>query len=357
MRRLFLLSLLMLTTGFACAQQLTVKSFTADPLDISGSTQRRLAPSGKPCALIKVQMVDRLLKTEGDMNVGDMARRGATTWLYLPDGTYGVSLVTEQHGTVDVNFADHGIGSVQSLCTYLLTIAEATPADPDHPTDAKAQYELALDYKMPRNGKQRDEEKSMEWFLKAAEQGLAEAQLEVGRHYVKRIDDANRVNMWNFIATGDASTPYRAEAEDSTAAISWLTKAAEQGLADAQYELGDLYFDLWVHIDMPNGHPFIIMYHHWNLKAAEQGHIQAMENEGKYYEDIIYWPLEIKQRMKWNERASNKGSAVAAYNQGLFYEYYYKNRKKAKEWYQKASRRGHKEARDKLDQVIFENVE
>lgn len=356
MRRLFLFSMLMLMTGFACAQKLMVKSFTADPFDISGSTQRRMALNDKPCALIKVQMVDRIQKIEGDMNVGDMARRGATTWLYLPDGTYGVSLMTELHGMVDVTFADYGIEYVQGLCTYLLTIVEEIPADLDNPTDAKAQYELAMDYKMPRNGKQRDEKQSLEWFLKAAKQGLAEAQLEVGRYYVERIDAANERSLFRFIATGDSRTPYLAEAEDSTAAISWLTKAAQQGLVDAQFELGDLYLGLWTNIDMPDGHPFIKMYHYWNLKAAEQGHIQAMEREGKYYKDCFYTSMDIVEMMKWNERASNKGSAVAAYSQGLIYEYYYMDRKKAKEWYQKSSRRGHKEAAEKLRQEPFEHL-
>ena len=333
---LFLLSLLMTITSNA--QTLSIKSFAADGSDITASTQRRQGDNGKPCALIKVQLVDRIVSLEGDMNVGDMPRTGNTTLVWLPDETYGISLRTLQHGTVDVNFSDYGVEYLKSLTTYVLVLTEGVAADPNNPTDAHAQYELGLDYKMPRNGKERDAFKALEWFLKAAEQGLAEAQLEVGRHYV-----------------GDG-TP---EVADSANAIKWLRKAAEQGLVDAQYELADCYFDLWVFIeDMKDEfHPYLRQKDKWLNKAAEGGSIKAMERLGKFYpEETLYTDAGIQRRMEWNEKASNKGSAEAAFNQGQIYEYCFKDRKTAKLWYQKASRRGHKKARDKLNQVYFTNL-
>lgn len=334
---LFLLSVLMATT--ANAQTLSIKSFAADGSDITASTQRRQGDNGKPCALIKVQLVDRIVSLEGDMNVGDMPRTGNTTLVWLPDETYGISLRTLQHGTVDVNFSDYGVEYLKSLTTYVLVLTEEVAADPNNPTDAHAQYELGLDYKMPRNGKERDAAKALEWFMKAAEQGLAEAQLEVGRHYA-----------------GDGIP----EVADSANAIKWLRKAAEQGLVDAQYELADYYFNLWVFIeDMKDEvfHPYLLEKDKWMYKAAEGGSIKAMERFGKYYpEEDFDSDNRIRKRMEWNEKASNKGSAEAAFNQGQIYEYRFKDRKTAKLWYQKASRRGHKKARDKLNQVYFTNL-
>jgi len=327
---------LLLATQAVRAQTLTVKQFTADGTDITASTQRRLTSNGKPCALVKVQMADRIESLEGDMNVGNMPRTGTTTLVYLPDETYGISLRTQQHGIVDINFSDYGVENLKSLTTYVLVLTEGTAADPNNPTDAHAQYELGLDYKMPRHGKERDATKALEWFMKAAEQGLAEAQLEVGRHYVG-----------NF-------TP---EVEDSAMAISWLRKAAEQGLVDAQYELADYYFNLWVFLEDTENelHPYRFNRHQWLIKAAENGSVKAMVDLGKFYpsDDNMYWDFDIMERMKWNEKASNKGSADAAFNQGQIYEYVYKDLTTAKQWYQKASRRGHEKARDKLNQIDF----
>ena len=337
--RLLLLAVL-LTAVTVSAQTLAVKSFGADGSDITASTQRRQGDNGKPCALIKVQMVDRIISLEGDINVGDMPRIGTTTLVYLPDDTYGISLHTQQHGTIDINFSDYGVESLKSLTTYVLVLTESTVADPDNPTDAHAQYELGLDYKMPRHGKERDADKAFEWFHKAAEQGLAEAQLEVGRH---------------FVGTG---TP---EVADSSQAIYWLRKAAKQGLVDAQYELGEYYFNLWVFLEnMENNfHPYLHHKDYWFRKAAEGGNVMAMERLGKFYPEetkSFLYEFDIEERMKWNKKAANKGSAEAAFNQGQIYEYFYKDRKTAKQWYQKASRRGHEKARMKLNQVYFDNL-
>lgn len=67
---------------------------------------------------------------------------------------------------------------------------------------------------------------SAQWFRKAAEQGFADAQFNLGRIY------------------GPADGLYRrsrAAPEDYAEAAKWLGKAAAQGYAPAQIRLGDLY--------------------------------------------------------------------------------------------------------------------
>lgn len=338
MTRRTLLILLVSSLAFSTlnSQTLTIKSFESDISDITASTQRRHTSDGRPCALIKIQMADQVMSLEGNMNVGDMPQKGTTTLVYLPPDTYGISFLTKRHGTVDINFSDFGIESLKSLVTYLLVLIESVAADPENPTDAKAQYELGVDYKMPRHGKQKDAEKALHWFTMAAEQGLAEAQLEVGRHYA-----ATR------------------QAVDSTLAIRWLGQAAEQGMADAQYELSKYFYDLWWNNHSKDDfHPYIYMYHFWQNKAAESGSVKAMESIGKYYVEQIYHSTkEIEKSLKWNTIASNKGSAEAAFNQGQIYEYHFKDFKTAKTWYRKACRRGHDKACDKLNQVYFKDIE
>ena len=61
--------------------------------------------------------------------------------------------------------------------------------------------------------------KSIYWLTKAAEQGYAKAQYTLGVHYY----EGSGVDV------------------DKAQAFDWFTKAAEQGYAEAQYRLGEYY--------------------------------------------------------------------------------------------------------------------
>ena len=62
---------------------------------------------------------------------------------------------------------------------------------------------------------------AVKWYRKAAEQNLAEAQYNLGIYY----------------ATGQGV------AKDEVEAVKWWRKAAEQNIADAQCDLGRCYAD------------------------------------------------------------------------------------------------------------------
>ena len=66
-----------------------------------------------------------------------------------------------------------------------------------------------------------DKGKALTWFRKAAEQGHAEAQYNLGSHYYE----------------GEAVPQNYAEA------VKWFTQAAEQGDADAQHALANCYYE------------------------------------------------------------------------------------------------------------------
>jgi len=86
-------------------------------------------------------------------------------------------------------------------------------------------------------------------IIKRAEQGNADAQYELAGMY----EDGNGIE------------------EDIDKAVYWYTKAAEQGLADAQFELGVMYFNGDnVEIDDVKGADLI-------RQAADQGHQDALE--------------------------------------------------------------------------------
>jgi TPR repeat protein len=68
-------------------------------------------------------------------------------------------------------------------------------------------------------GVPKDDAEAVKWYRKAAEQGLAEAQYNLGVMY----DEGEGVP------------------KDDAEAVKWYRKAAEQGLAEAQYNLGVMY--------------------------------------------------------------------------------------------------------------------
>src|SRR5271157_4999690 len=85
--------------------------------------------------------------------------------------------------------------------------------------DAGAQVKLGGLYYVG-HGVQQDYAQAAAWYRKAADQGLAEAQFMLGVYY----------------DSGGRSVP-----QDYAQAATWYRKAADQGFAVAQYSLGILY--------------------------------------------------------------------------------------------------------------------
>ena len=90
--------------------------------------------------------------------------------------------------------------------------------------DGKAQYELGMLYSQGKGVKQ-DYKEADKWLRKAAEQGLAEAKYNLGQVIYNQ----------GFLAK-DRAVQFRAEE-----AVKWFRKSAEQGFAKAQKRLGWIY--------------------------------------------------------------------------------------------------------------------
>ena len=113
--------------------------------------------------------------------------------------------------------------------------------------DTEAQVDLAYEYY-----EQGNHAKAFEWFTKAANQGYADAQFNMGV-------------MYEF---------GKGVHQDYQKAIEWITKAAGQGYAAAQYNLGLMYY---------SGEGERQDYHkavEWFTKAANQGYADAQNNLG-----------------------------------------------------------------------------
>ena len=138
-------------------------------------------------------------------------------------------------------------------------------------------------------GVEKDESEAVKWYRKAAEQGLAVAQYNLGMCYaLGRGVDKDEVEGGKWIRKavdqGDADGQtilgrmyrdgFEGVKKDEAEAATWFRKAAEQGHAVAQYELGKVY-DKGIHGEKNMTEAVI-----WYLKAAEQGKYEL--GDGRY---------------------------------------------------------------------------
>lgn len=111
--------------------------------------------------------------------------------------------------------------------------------------DAYAQLNLGAAYDNAQ-GLERDVEQALHWYQLAAEQGLAEAQF----------------NLAHLLVEEEIST---------VAAAEWMQKAAEQGMADAQYLLGVIYAE-GIGVAMNDARA-----RQWLQRAIDQGQADAAQ--------------------------------------------------------------------------------
>ena len=104
-------------------------------------------------------------------------------------------------------------------------------------------------------GVPQDDTEAAKWYRKAAEQGIAEVQYSLGQMYRR-----------------GQGVP-----QDNAEAVKWYRKAAEQGIAEAQYSLGQMY-RRGQGVPQDNAEAA-----KWYRRAAEQGYASAQSNFGGMY--------------------------------------------------------------------------
>ena len=184
-----------------------------------------------------------------------------------------------------------------------------------------AQFNLGVHYANGR-GVPIDYAKANYWYVKAAEQGDADAQNNLGFDYKygKGVpQDYAKANYWyaQAAAHGDAMAQYNLGADydkgkgvpqDYAKANYWFAKAAEQGYADAQYNLG-------VHYANGRGVPRdYAKANYWYAKAAEQGYADAQNNLGFDYYNGHGVPQDTMRAIYWWRKAAAQGSRMAERN-------------------------------------------
>jgi len=149
-----------------------------------------------------------------------------------------------------------------------------------------------------------------------AEQGVANAQSNIGQMYKSGL---------GVLASG-------------TKAVKWLTLAAEQGNIKAQSVLGDVYRE---------GNSDVVKNYtaskNWYEKAAQRGDMTAQSNLGVMYELGMGVEKNTKTAVNWYTNAAKQGYALAQFNLGTMYDFgrgVLTDTKRAYMWYNLASYNG-----------------
>ena len=121
--RNILLSFFLLFTAIssALAQELTVKSFKLASSDLTAQTQPRKDLNNRNCAVVKVQFVGELTNIEGNV-IMPLVKRNNETWVYMPQNTRQMKVITKNYLPLMVTFADYGVEKLESNRTYVLTL-------------------------------------------------------------------------------------------------------------------------------------------------------------------------------------------------------------------------------------------
>jgi TPR repeat protein len=130
--------------------------------------------------------------------------------------------------------------------------------------------------------------------------------------------------------------------------IHWLTLAANQGYAPAEFQLGHIYL---YGSGVPADYQQALL---WEKKAAEQGEAEAQRDLAFMYEQGFGTKADQKEATVWNRKAAEQGEREAQLQ--LAKALQSSNRTEAMEWYQKAGRQELPEAQLRLAQMLFEKL-
>lgn len=121
--------------------------------------------------------------------------------------------------------------------------------------------------------------------------------------------------------------------KDYAAAVRWYRKAADQGNAVAQNNLGVKYERGW---GVSRDYGAAVR---WYRKAADQGNARAEDNLGLCYVNGRGVPRNYAKAMRWWRKAADQGDAKAQHNIGLMYargDGVAPDLREARRWMQKA---------------------
>lgn len=297
--------------------------------------------------------------------------------------------------------ANNGDATAQSVLGYRYYDGDRAPQDykqaiywftkAANQGNAEAQYLLGLCY-FGGNGTARDWQQAVSWFTKAANQGYANAQYCLGVCFASGRgvgNDSQQALSWFKKAkqngfTCNEKTNYFFIPEDAKLEVAlieaytalildveslykkgliycWLDdeirvgeiveairKAANQGNAKSQFEMGAMYHDgnlVLVH-DMKQAV-------YWYTKSANQGYARAQDTLGDCYYNGDGVEKNLKQATNWYTKAARQGNASAQFKLASRSNLEGLDDKQRLYWCTQAANRGHADALGSLPYYFF----
>ena len=299
MRHLLFIIVFLSSILTAGAQELRVKSFTPLPMDLTARKQQRLDLNGKPCAMLKIMVMDDITDCNKS-NIGDIATSGVMKLVYLPSVVRSVTLNFKYHYPLTITFADYGVTKLEGCATYELRLVDALQmmmengnaaqqtASATTTQNASSSQNSNSDLGMSAEEankiadeayEAKDYAKAMKYYLYAAEKNNDVAQCQIGTMY----------------RNGEGVT------QDNSIAMKWYLKSAEQGNVLAQFCLGAMYY-IGQGVAKDYAESF-----KWYHKAAEQGKDSAMWSVALCYEDGTGVEKNIDKAVYWYKKGAEKG--------------------------------------------------
>jgi len=256
----------------------------------------------------------------GLMHPGNLLLAG----ILLPIAAYRVArYILLKNGFKALSSAKKALIVAAIVCSFVIAVAGAFCA-------ARVMETMETDgavrqYNMGVVSMEREEyENAVRYFRKAAEQGHAPAQNNLGVCY----ENGKGVE------------------KDVYEAVKWYRKAAEQRYVLAQYNLGVCYANgAGVEKDMDEAVK-------WIRKAAEQKYAPAQFGLGVCYANGAGVERDMEKAVKWYRKAAEQGLAPAQYNLGVCYisgAGVVPNKQEAMKWLRKAAKQGHPQAKEILE--------
>lgn len=360
MKHFLLFSVMLLAALNAAAQEMQVESMRMDMMDMTAAAYQRKDRNDVPCAIVKVRMPEGAA-FEGSI-IGNTEYRTGEYWVYVTAGTKFLRVKHPSAHPLHITFSDYGIMPLQSKTVYLLDISTATPmqtveirfspadatvfidgnivsstngvattllpADRDYKyavvgSDFNAEQGLFhlssqepvhLDVKLSqvvRASRVFSLSRTLQDCLRRPLQkystlddilGAAERQFN-NRNYVYALEYYKQIPD-NSIAQGRIGFMYAyglGVRQNSSEAVGWYTKSAEQGYDRAQYQLGIMYMQgRGVKQDYAEAA-------RWYRCAAEQGYAPAQFNLGEAYYHGLGINENRQEALMWLKKAADQG--------------------------------------------------
>lgn len=372
MRHLLFIIVFLSSILTAGAQELRVKSFTPLPMDLTARKQQRLDLNGKPCAMLKIMVMDDITDCNKS-NIGDIATSGVMKLVYLPSVVRSVTLNFKYHYPLTITFADYGVTKLEGSATYELRLVDALQMMMEN-GNAAQQTATATTTTIPNVGNSQNANTAQQTAPVTTTQNVSSSQnnsLSMSAKEASKIADeaynakdyAKALKYYQYAAEkNDNHAQFslgcmyyegKGVTQDYAEAFKWYLKASKQGDTYTQYLIGDMYYE-GKGVTQDYAEAF-----KWNLKAAEKGWPDAQNSVGLMYERGQGVKQDYSEALKWYTKASERGNwergnKYALYNLGLMYAkgtgMKSKNIAKALECFNLAALKGHKGSKEKLDE-------